>query len=158
MAEIQGQNQLLDFLRALKRRRRQVLVPAVLFVSLVLFAVIVPKKYRLTMRMEIASDASQSDARAKSTQELAVRREAPAVSDHTRNYSRVKDVIDRNLRLWPEYANCAIDEETGTIFVDISYGAEDKDRAAKFQDDLTKSWLEDVAESDRESLMQQRGF
>src|SRR5206468_4014668 len=53
MAGIQGPNQLVDLLRALKRRRYQVIVPALLVATLgIAFAVIVPKRYRVSTRIE----------------------------------------------------------------------------------------------------------
>src|SRR5262245_4917435 len=105
MAGLQGQNQLLDFLRALRKRRWQVFVPALLISTLGgSFAVIVPKRYELKTRIEInQSPRLGPDSQDRNPQEAAVRREAPSASDHIVNYNRVKEIIERNPAMWPEY-------------------------------------------------------
>src|SRR6185436_3152266 len=106
-------NQLIDLLRAMRRRRYQVVVPALLVASLgIAFAVIVPKRYRVSMRIDIGDRTRvESDPRLKSPQEMAVRREAPLASDHIRSPTRVKQAIEGNLSLWPEYVRLADDNE-----------------------------------------------
>ena len=48
-------NQLQDFLHVLRKRRWQILLPAVFVTTLGgAFAVIIPKKYKLTTRIEIS--------------------------------------------------------------------------------------------------------
>src|SRR5262245_24091293 len=153
----QGPNQLLDLVRALKRRRYQVVVPALLVATLgSSFAVIVPKTYRVATRIEISDRLrAESDFRLRNPQENAVRREAPSAAYHVRNYKRIKDIIESNYALWPEYqalrsesdraefinqrvlSNLSAqptnkDPKSGTIFIDITFSDEDKERAAKF--------------------------
>ena len=179
MAGIQGSNQLLDLLRALRRRRYQVIVPALLVSTLgISFAVIVPKRYKVSTRIEI-SDRTRVDfdARLKNPQEVAIRREASSAYDHLVNFARVKRVIEGDLAAWPEYRQArseaervqfirdrimtsnltagptAKDPKGGTIFIDATIYDEDKTRAAKFLQSLTESWLEEMRESDRSTLI-----
>jgi uncharacterized protein YdcH (DUF465 family) len=178
MAGLQGPNQLLDFLHALRRRRYQVLVPALLVSTIgIALAVIVPKRFRISTRIEITEGTRvEPDYRLKNPQESGPRREAPSASEHIVHYNRVKEVIERNLAQWPEYVQARTEAErarfikerildrnlwagpstrdnrAGTIFIDVTYYDEDPARAAKFLDDLTKSWLVDVVESDRTML------
>lgn len=182
MASTQAPNQILDLLRALKRRRYQVAVPALIVAAVgTAFAVIVPKRYKLVTRIEISDRTRiESDSRLRNPQELAVRREATAVSDHIRHYGRVKAVIEKNLAQWPEYVllrtdaergqfiNSAVldknlsanptskDPKSGTIFVEISYSDENKERAARFLQDLSESWLVEMRDSDRNTLISER--
>lgn len=175
-------NQLLDLLRALKRRRYQVVVPAILVATLgICFAVIVPKRYRVSMRIDIGGRMRvESDARLKNPQDMAVRQEAPSAYEHIVNYKRVKDALESNLALWPEYVRLQGENERwqfvskrilknltaqptakdvkngGTIFIDVSFSDEDPKRAAKLLEDLTTSWLHEVFESDRSTLITER--
>src|SRR5262245_6256735 len=175
-------NQLLDLLRALRRRRYQVVVPAVLVWSLgISFAVIVPKRCKASMRIDVRDRTSvESDTRLKNPQEVALRREAPSVFEHINNYTRVKDFVESNLSLWPEYVQAKNDSERylflqkrilsnlsatpivrdqkggGTIFIDISYKDEDPGRAAKLLDGISTAWLHEVFETDRNTLIAER--
>jgi capsular polysaccharide biosynthesis protein len=175
---VAGQNQLLDLLRVLRRRRYQVLVPALLVASVgIAFAVIVPKRYRVLTRIEISDRTRvEFDSRLKNPHEVAVRREAPSASDHIRNYMRIKEVMERNLSQWPEYvatrgdieqgqfihkrilanltaAPTTKDPRSGSIFIEVGFSDEDRDRAARFLKDLTESWLTEMRESDRSTLI-----
>jgi capsular polysaccharide biosynthesis protein len=182
MAGIQGSNQLLDLLRALRRRRYQVIVPTLLVATLgIAFAVIVPKRYRVTTRIEISDRTRvETDARLKNPQEVAIRREASSAYDHLVNYARVKKILDGDPASWPEYREARTETERvqfireriltknltaaptnkdpkgGTIFIDATYFDEDKARAAKFLQSLTESWLEEMRESDRSTLIKER--
>ncbi|NOT30348.1 MAG: hypothetical protein HOP15_07860 [Planctomycetes bacterium] len=175
-------NQLLDLLRALKRRRYQVIVPAILVATFgIAFAVIVPKRYRVSMRIDIGDRTRvESDARLKNPQEVAVRREAASAHEHIVNYTRVKDFVESNLSLWPDYAQANNDGERynfiskrilkdlsaqptlrdakggGTIFIEISYSDEDPTRAAKLLDGISAAWLKEMFESDRTTLLDER--
>src|SRR5262245_2164353 len=179
MAGIQGSNQLIDLLHALKRPRYQGVVPALLVSTLgISFAVIVPKRYKVSTRIEI-SDRTRVDfdARLKNPQEVAIRREASAAYDHLVNFARVKRVIEGDLADWPEYRQARTetdrvqfirdriltknltaapsnkDPKGGTIFIDATFYDEDKTRAGKFLQSLTESWLEEMRESDRSTLI-----
>lgn len=177
MAGIQGANQLFDLLRALKRRRYQVMVPALLVSSLgIALAVMVPKRFKVTTRIEIMDSARVGS---KNPQDVSSRREVYSVSDHIRNFARVKGVIEGNLAQWPEYVKAptpelrgdfinqeilkqlaagptAKDLKSGSIFVDVSFSDEDRNRASKFLQDLTESWLTEMREIDRGMLITER--
>jgi capsular polysaccharide biosynthesis protein len=179
MAGIQGSNQLLDLLRSLKRRRYQVIVPALLVSALgISFAVIVPKRFKVSTRVEISDRTRvETDERLRNPQEVAIRREASSASDHLVNFARVKSVIEGDLASWPEYRQARSEGERvqfireriltrnltagpsnkdpkgGTIFIDATIYDEDKTRAAKFLQNLTESWLEEMRESDRSTLI-----
>jgi len=170
-----GPNQLLEFLHALRRRRYQVLVPALLVATVgVCFAVIVPKTYKISTRIQINEARIEPEFRRANPQESGVRREAYSAYDHVVHYERVKEIIDRNLAQWPEYVQAKSEQErqlflkqvlkrlwaspansslkTGTIFVDIQYSDENPTRAARFLDELSQSWLIAVFEADRTAL------
>lgn len=175
----QGPNQILDLLRALRRRRYQILVPACLVWTIgIAFAVIVPKRYRVATRIEISDRTRiEFDYRLKNPQETAVRREATSASEHLQHYARVKEVIEANQARWPEYFALSSEAEraqfirekilnknlsaqptnrdpkNGTIFVDVSYSDEDKERASAFLNDLVLSWLNWMKETDRSTLI-----
>ncbi|MEQ1892860.1 MAG: hypothetical protein ABL998_09985 [Planctomycetota bacterium] len=167
-------NQLLEFLHALRRRRYQVLVPALLVATIgICFAVIVPKTYKISTRIQINEARIEPEFRRANPQESGVRREAYSAYDHVVHYERVKEIIDRNLAQWPEYVQAKGEQErqlflkqvlkrlwaapansnskTGTIFVDINYADENPTRAARFLDELSQSWLIAVFEADRTS-------
>jgi uncharacterized protein involved in exopolysaccharide biosynthesis len=171
-------NQLIDLLHALRRRRYQVIVPAVLIASLgIAFAFIVPKRYKLSTRIAVRESVrAEPDYRLRNPQDTALRREVPSVEDHIVNFQRVKDVLDRNLQQWPEYRQAGSgfardqfirdrildnleallrskDPKGGTIFIDVTFSDEDRERAARFLGDLTESWLLEMFESDREMLL-----
>lgn len=182
MAGIQGPNQLIDLLRALRRRRYQVIVPTLLVATVgIAFAVIVPKRYRVSTRIEISDRTRvETDARLKNPQEVAIRREASSAYDHLVNYARVKKILDGDPASWPDYRQARSESERvqyireriltrnltaaptnkdpkgGTIFIDATYYDEDKARAAKFLQSLTESWLEEMRESDRSTLIKER--
>jgi capsular polysaccharide biosynthesis protein len=168
-------NQLLEFLHALRRRRYQVLVPALLVSTIgICFAVIVPKTYKISTRIQINEARIEPEFRRANPQESGVRREAYSAYDHVVHYERVKEIIDRNLSQWPEYVQAKGEQDrqlflkqilkrlwaspansnskTGTIFVDIQYSDENPTRAARFLDELSQSWLIAVFEADRTSL------
>lgn len=178
---LEGPNQLLDLLHALKKRRWQVAVPAVLLATVgIAFGVIVPKKYRLTMRVEITqTQRLESDRRLKDPRESAIVREGPSASEHIKNFARIKSVIQENLQLWPEYVALADESEQnqfigklrdedlaatssegksrqGTVFVDLFFKDEDPERAAIFLDKLARSWLTDVHDQDLQGLRTER--
>lgn len=171
-------NQLLEFLHALRRRRYQVLVPALLVATLgTCFAVIVPKTYKISTRIQINEARIEPEFRRANPQESGVRREAYSAYDHVVHYERVKEIIDRNLAQWPEYVQAKSEQErqlflkqvlkrlwaspansntkTGTIFVDIQFSDENPERAARFLDELSESWLITVFEADRTALREE---
>jgi hypothetical protein len=158
-------NQLIDLLHALRRRRYQVIVPAVLIASLgIAFAFIVPKRYKLSTRIAVRESVrAEPDYRLRNPQDTALRREVPSVEDHIVNFQRVKDVLDRNLQQWPEYRQAGSgfardqfirdrildnleallrskDPKGGTIFIDVTFSDEDRERAARFLGDLTETY------------------
>lgn len=177
---LEGPNQLLDLLHALKKRRWQVVVPAALLATVgIAFGVIVPKKYRLTMRVEIQqTQRLESDRRLRDPRESAIVREGPSASEHVKNFARIKNVIQENLRLWPEYVALADEgaqnqfigklrdedlaatsnegKSRGTVFVDLFFSDEDPERAAIFLDTLAKSWLTEVHDQDLKGLRTER--
>ena len=174
-----AQNQLQDFLHVVRKRRWQILLPAVFVTTLGgAFAVIVPKKYKLTTRIEISEQRLEPDSQYRNPQEMAVKRELPNVREHIENDVRVKEVIERNQGLWPEYAAASEDERqrvvrtiveknlkasaidnkkgTGSTFIDIEYKDSDPARGVSFLKDLSISWLEDVRERQRDQLRGER--
>ena len=174
-----GTNQLTDLLRALHKRRWQVAVPTLLVGTIgSALAVIWPKRFELITRIEISDMRVEQDFILKNPQETGARREAPSANEHVKNYVRIKEIVERNPRLWPEYVNASSTLEreqflnnlkdkdlwavsndkarSGTIFVDVHYMDVDKDRGVKFLDELTKAWLDDVYDQGRENIHKER--
>jgi len=170
------QNQLVEFLTVLRRRRLQVAIPALLVTAVgVSLAVIWPKQYLFRTRIEITETRIEPDRRLQNPSETAARREAPSVNEHIQQFKRVQDVIQRDLTLWPDYVQAedkgvfvqkvieslsatttSNDKKSGTIFVDIRYKDADQKRAVKFLSELGYSWLEAVNDQDRETLTVER--
>src|SRR5262245_27003759 len=113
MAGIQGSNQLLDLLRALRRRRYQVIVPTLLVSTVgIAFAVIVHMRCRVSTRIEIGDRTRvKTDARLRNPQDVAIRREASSAYDHLVNYARVKKILDGDPASWPEYREARSETE-----------------------------------------------
>jgi uncharacterized protein involved in exopolysaccharide biosynthesis len=178
---LEGPNQLLDLLHALSKRRWQVAVPAALLATVgIAFGVIVPKKYLLSMRIELTQTQQlESDRRLRDPRESAVIREGPSASEHVKNFNRIKNVIKDSAAQWPEFVALADENDQnlfvsklrdenlfavssegknrqGTVFVDISFKDEDPERAARFLEALSGSWLNEVHDQDLKGLLTQR--
>jgi uncharacterized protein involved in exopolysaccharide biosynthesis len=166
--------QIQDFLLVFKRRIWQVIIPA-LFVLAggIVFAVIVPKKYIVTTRVELI----QSPGHEPTTDESATLREIINAQFHIKNTYRVQEVI--LAQNWTEYARLDSEEQrdfvesvaedlsvdvltpdskdkVSSVFVDIEYADTDGKRAEKFLTALTARWIDDVVQRDFNQLKLER--
>ncbi len=165
--------QIQEFLDIFKKRRWQVILPALFVLGLgSVFAVIVPKKYVVETRVELLHPSGQFG----DPEEAATLREISNAEFHIKNYRRVQEVIESEG--WMEYARLNDDDRYefilstrsnirvnvldkkktagGSIFVDITYSDVDGRRGAKFLSALTKRWIEDVVQRDFNQLKLER--
>ena len=167
--------QIQDFVLVFKRRKWQVILPA-LFVLAggVVFAVIVPKKYRVTTSVELL----QPTMHVGQAEESATLREIRNAQYHLRNSTRVEEAIVAGN--WDEYARLDEDERLdfvmdtrsaigvkiltpqeknspmSSVFVEISYADVDGKRAERFLSTLTGSWIDEVVQRDYNQLQSER--
>ncbi|MEM7310412.1 MAG: hypothetical protein AAF682_27290 [Planctomycetota bacterium] len=166
--------QIQEFLLVFKRRIWQVIVPALFILAIgVVFAVIVPKKFVVFTQVELL----QPSGHVTTPEASATMREISNADFHLRNFNRVKEtIVSQN---WVEYAqlndedrydyimsvrnNIAVKvhtkkskDEQGSVFVDITYSDVDARRAEKFLSALTKRWIDDVVQRDRNQLIAER--
>ena len=159
--------QVQEFLRVLSRRRWQILLPALVVLTLgTCFAVVVPKKFVVETRVEIRESRNPLDPEFKNRQQTATAREMAVVRDHIINYARVSSIVGSDLiALWPEYERSDRDARAemikgilrnvevhqpekarseGSTFLDLVYKDVDPERAQVFLERLTRVWIEDV--------------
>ena len=171
MVDVASSGQLHEFLRVLRRRRWQIVMPAIFVLALgTVFAVVVPKKYVITTRVELLEGRrAESDPALKNRSGSAVQREVENVAHHLANYTRIQDVVSDQAGLWVEYVTADAEgrrdiieriqdnlevvqvekrRNEGSTFVDIEYRDIDGERAVKFLEDLIDKWVREVVESD----------
>ena len=140
----------------------------------IVFAVIVPKKYVVTTRIELL----QPTVHVGDAEESATLREVENIHYHLKNRDRIEETIASGN--WAEYAvldederNDFVDSVTddvrvnvltkpdknspdSSVFVDITYKDVDGTRAVRFLNALTDSWIKDVVERDYNQLVAER--
>jgi len=176
--EPSSRGQVFEFLRVLRRRYWQIVLPA-LFVLTVgsAFAVIVPKKYVVDTRIEIRETRNERDYLLRNPQETATAREIYNIEEHIRHFTRVRRIVEQDQKLWPEYVkadnvvrteiiktiieNITVgvvekSKREGSTFVDIKYRDIEPQRAEEFLRKLTDAWIDDVVERDLNALRSER--
>ena len=179
MADVASSGQLHEFLRVLRRRRWQIVMPAIFVLALgTVFAVLVPKKYVITTRVELLEgQRAETDQALKDRAGSAVQREVDNVAYHLRNYSRIQQVVEEQAGLWAEYMKAdtkgqrevieRIQDDLdvfqiekrrneGSTFVDIEFRDVSGDRAVRFLEDLIDKWVREVIERDKINLRRER--
>jgi polysaccharide biosynthesis transport protein len=167
VVQIEPPGQLQEFLEILKRRKWQVLLPALFIISLgVSFAVIVPKKYEVVTQIELRPLLldNMGDARAAREQTKGVAENAP---EQIKSMRRITEVIE-DLK-WPDYLGLDQTDraeyrkrirdnisvvvprkgDTGSAFVTITYLDVDQERAQVFLKELRNAWIQQVVDRDR---------
>lgn len=166
--QVEPPGQLQEFIGILKRRKWQVLLPALVFVSLgIAFAVIVPKKYLVETQVELRAIFLEDGGGMASVKERTegVAQNAP---QQIRSMRRITEVIE-DLK-WSDYLTLDRKEQVeyrkrvrdnitvlvpqkqssaGSSFVTIEYRDVNRDRAQEFLKALRKAWIEQVVERDR---------
>ena len=165
--------QIQEFLAIFKKRRWQVILPALFVLGLgSVFAVIVPKKFVVETQVELLEPSAQFG----DPEEAATLREISNAEFHIKNARRVREVIESEV--WPEYVRLNDDDrfelissvssnisvnvrdkkrkEGGSVFVDIKYSDVDGRRGEKFLTALTKRWIDDVIQRDHNQMKAER--
>ncbi len=171
--EIGPRGQIQELTRVLRRRRWQILLPALyVFVFGAAFAVIVPKKHVVRTRIEIQERRNPEDFQLRDPQQTAPVREIPNVDQHIRHFNRVHGIV-KSSKLWPDFELLEPEKEQeliltildditvdlqeksksqGSTFVDVLYRDIDEARAQAFLTELTQTWIEDVRQGDLSTL------
>ncbi len=166
--QIEPPGQLQEFLGILKKRKWQVLLPTLFFLSLgVGFAVIVPKKFLVETQIELRALHISNGGNIASVKErtAGVAQNAP---QQIKSMHRITEVIE-SLK-WTDYLpldrqekaeyrtrirdNIKVEvpkkgKDVGSSFVTIEYRDVNRDRAQAFLKALRKAWIEQVVERDR---------
>ncbi len=171
--ESSPRGQIQELVRVLRRRRWQILMPALyVFVFGAAFAVIVPKKHVVQTRIEIQERRNPEDFQLRDPQQTAPVREIPNVDQHIRHFNRVHGIV-KSCKLWPDFEllepqqqqkliltildDITVDlqeksKSQGSTFVDVLYRDIDETRAQAFLAELTQTWIEDVRQGDLTNL------
>lgn len=158
--QIETRGQLQDFLDVLRRRKWQVLLPALFVIAFgAAFAVIVPKKYVVKTQVELrpVSVSVSSKDGANATFQIRARERVKKVVGELRN--------ERYLTLPPDERNefllDVVDDvkvrldragDGVTSFVNIEYASVDPLWARTFLRALRDDWINDVVQRDRNKL------
>ncbi len=162
--QVETQSQLQDFLGVLRRRKWQILLPALFVIALGgAFAVIVPKKYVVKTQVElrpVGVSVSSKDG-ANATFQIRARERVKKVVGELRN--------ERYLSLAPEERNefllDVVDDvkvrldragDGVTSFVNIEYASVDPLWARTFLRALRDDWINDVLQRDRNKLADEK--
>ena len=156
------QGQLQEFLELLNRRRWQVILPALFLVALGLaIAVIVPRKYKVSTRIEVKDLQIVNELPGRAAGSATVQEELLGAHNHIRHYNRVREIVER--LKWPDYMelsdqdryeyiqtvlqNIEVDvfvdtskKGGGSSFIDIKYTDIEGDRAQQFLNRLAEAW------------------
>lgn len=178
--QIETQGQLSEFVDVLKRRKWQILLPALLISAVgTAVAVIIPKKYEVTTQIELRETVLTSTEQGGVFVSKLVK-EAHLAQFQLKSSSRVQDVV-RGLN-WPDYLVLERDKERrheikayldkiasdimvripekrqqdSSRFVSIMYANTDADRAVEFLKALRTNWITDVLERDKHQLKNER--
>ncbi len=169
------QGQLQEFLAILSRRRWQVLLPAAFVITGgIVFAVIAPRKYTVTTRVELRETSIEHDTLFDDPEGSATTRELDNIEHHIRHNERIAEIISAELDQWPRYLQGTYRERRefirdkvlrnltvnvqfrphnrGSTFVDIAYTDSDVVRAERFLNKLIGSWVDNVVERDRNTV------
>jgi uncharacterized protein involved in exopolysaccharide biosynthesis len=163
-AQLETRGQLQDFLGILRRRKWQVLLPALFVLAFgAAFAVIVPKKYVVRTQVElrpVGVSVSVKDG-ANATFQIRARERVKKVVGELKN--------EQYLSLPPEERNDFLIDVVDDIkvrvdtvrdgmpsFVNIEYSSIDRPWAVTFLRALRDDWIDDVVQRDRNKLTDER--
>lgn len=178
--QIETQGQLSEFVEILKRRKWQIILPALLISAIgTAVAVIIPKKYEVSTQIELRETVLTSTEQGGVFVSKLVK-EAHLAQIQLKSSVRVKDVV-RELN-WADYLVLERDEfrrsemdgyvdaiandisvrvtekrrEDSLRFVTIMYANTDVDRAVEFLKALRTNWIREVLERDKHQLKNER--
>ena len=179
MADSKTTGQIQEFLLVLRRRRWQIVLPALFVLTFgAVFAVIVPKKYVVSTEVEVLEGPrSNLDPKLQNPKGPHALREIANVLSHVKQHKRIKEVVEDQGDLWGEYvklddrersdyieqirARVMVDpprksSSEGSEFVGVRYSDVDGQRAELFLEALVKSWIDYLTTWDKQDLMSER--
>lgn len=175
--ESESQGQIQEFVEILKRRRFQILIPALLVFTLgCAVAVLFPRKYEVSTTIEIKPMRIEEDYQYRNTSETAAQAEIVNASHHIKHFQRIRSVLDEEpSEMWAglvddvarmEYIHAIRDglnvnvaekpKNQGSDFVDIQFEDVEGEWAARFLNRLAGEWVQQVIERDRTILEQEK--
>lgn len=175
--QLETTNQVSEFMVIMKRRRWQIILPALFVLSLgSAFAVIVPKKYPVNTTIELIPPRYEGDPMLGNPQQTAHQRELQNAQFQVANYVRILRVIE-DLD-WEDYTQLPTPQDkkeyierirdsievgvrkkakdVGSTFVDVKYSDTDPRRAEELLSGLVSDWIEDIISRDRDTLQRER--
>jgi uncharacterized protein involved in exopolysaccharide biosynthesis len=170
--QVEAPGQLQEFLKVLRKRRWQTLLPFGLILTLgVCFATIVPRKYIVTTQVELRENRFDAGDRRNVTASTTLR-EAENAPYQIKALARIRSVVDQ-LKGWTDYMALSPQDRheyllelqdnidvtmprrlktQGSTFVTISFQHTDARRAFEFLRGLRTAWIEQEVERDRNRL------
>jgi len=175
MADGNPSGQIQEFLHVLKRRRWQIVLPALFVLTFgTCFAVIIPKKYVVDTRIMVKESRNPFDQGLRNRNESATGREMENVESHIIHFNRIERIVGKELiDQWKEYDRAdlkkraeildaimenlkvekvAKNKEIGSTYFDITYKDVDGARAQAFLTQLNTGWIDDIIDSDLKDL------
>ena len=174
--EVESQGQLQEFLDIIKRRRWQVVLPALFIFSLgCTLAVLIPKKYEVSTRIELKPVRIEEDYQFRNTRDTSTSAEIVNAAYHIKHYKRIRKVLeDMDIEEFAKldepakhtYVERMRDDlvvnvlekpkNQGSDFVDIEFKDVDAERAAEFLNRLAREWVVEVIDRDRAVLQSEK--
>jgi capsular polysaccharide biosynthesis protein len=170
--QIEAPGQLQEFLQVLKKRRWQTLLPFGFILTLgVCFAVVVPRKYKVTTQVELRENVFDAGERRNVSPSTSLR-EAENAPYQIKALARIRSVVDQ-MKSWTDYMSLSPQDQheylldiqedievtmpprlktQGSTFVTISFRHTDPARAFEFLRGLRTAWIEQEVERDRNRL------
>ncbi|MBL8859387.1 MAG: hypothetical protein JNL28_12825 [Planctomycetes bacterium] len=154
--QVESQSQLQDFLEILKRRKWQVMLPALIVLSLgIAFAVIVPKKYVARTQIElrpVGTSISNKDGANAAFQIRSWNRLKKILQERENEEFLALSLEDQATFLKRVYDDVRVTTSGGAqsaTFVNIEYVDVDRAWAMTYLRALRTDWIEDVVKRDR---------
>jgi capsular polysaccharide biosynthesis protein len=170
--QIEAPGQLQEFLQVLKKRRWQTLLPFGFILTLgVCFAVLVPRKYKVTTQVELRENVFDAGERRNVSPSTSLR-EAENAPYQIKALARIRSVVNQ-MKSWNDYMSLSPQDQheylleiqedievtmpprlktQGSTFVTISFKHTDPSRAFEFLRGLRTAWIEQEVERDRNRL------
>jgi len=172
----ESQGQLQDFVNILKKRRWQIVLPAVFLFALgCALAVIIPRKYVVTAEFQLLQTRVEQDARLKNPGETSLSKEIVNAELALKSRFLLEDVIEE--LGWEDFAvlrdaqrieylqkvrqNLTVavmrkEKQNAATYVEIGFKHIDPERAEAFLDLVIERWVDDISARDVAQLAMER--
>lgn len=172
MVQIEAPGQLQEFLQVLRKRRWQALLPFAFILTLgVCFAILVPRKYKVTTQVELRENVFDTGERRNVSPSTSLR-EADNAPYQIKALARIRSVVNQ-MKSWTDYMALSPQDQheylldiqddievtmpprlktQGSTFVTISFRHTDPSRAFEFLRGLRTAWIEQEVERDRNRI------